>query len=190
LGHSDATYGQTRAALREGLTGFTHLFNAMPPLTAREPGPIAAALEANGAWYGLIVDGVHVAPASIGVALRGCGSAVLVTDAMPPVGGEHREFHLQHRPIRVRDGKLTDAQGRLAGSLLDMASAIRNAVHLLDMPLTQALHMGSTAPAKAIGLGHRLGRLAPGYRADIVALDPAAVRVVGSWVVGDGGLMG
>jgi len=188
LGHSAATYEQTRAALAQGLTGFTHLFNAMPPLAAREPGPIAAALETAAAWYGLIVDGVHVAPATIRLALRGLGQPVLVTDAMPPVGGKQGEFWLQGRAIRTRDGKLMDGQGRLAGSLLDMASAVRNCVHLLDMPLPEALRMASTAPARAIGLGGRLGRLMPGYRADIVALDPVAVRVVGSWVAGDGGL--
>jgi len=86
LGHSMATYAQTRAALAEGLTGFTHLFNAMRPLASREGGPIAAALECPAAWYGLIVDGVHVAPPMLRLALRGAGRPMLVTDAMPPVG--------------------------------------------------------------------------------------------------------
>jgi len=188
LGHSAATYQQTRAALATGLTGFTHLFNAMPPLAAREPGPIAAALETAGAWYGLIVDGVHVAPAMIGIALRGLGQPLLVTDAMPPVGGARDTFALQGRPIRTRDGKLMDEQGRLAGSLLDMAGAVRNCVRLLSMPLAGALRMASTAPAQAIGLGDRFGRLLPGYRADLVAIDPATIRVMGTWVAGDGGL--
>jgi N-acetylglucosamine-6-phosphate deacetylase len=188
LGHSAATYSEARAALGEGLTGFTHLFNAMPPLTAREPGPIGAALEVADAWYGLIVDGVHVAPATIGVALRGLGTPVLVTDAMPPVGGRRGDFLLQGRPVIMRDERLVDAQGRLAGSLLDMVSAVRNSVRLLGLPLDQALRMASTAPAAAIGLGRQLGRLSPGYRADIVAIDPAAVRVLGSWVAGGGGL--
>jgi N-acetylglucosamine-6-phosphate deacetylase len=188
LGHSAATYAQTRAALAAGLTGFTHLFNAMPPLTAREPGPVGAALETADAWYGLIVDGVHVAPTTIRVALRGLGQPVLVTDAMPPVGGKHDEFRLQGRPVRMQDGKLMDEEGRLAGSLLDMASAVRNCVRLLGTPLPEALRMASAAPAQAIGLGHRLGRLLPGHRADVIALDPGAVRVLGSWVAGDGGL--
>jgi N-acetylglucosamine-6-phosphate deacetylase len=188
LGHSAATYGQTRAALAEGVTGFTHLFNAMPQLTAREPGPIAAALETAAAWYGLIVDGVHVAPATIRIALRGLGQPILVTDAMPPVGGKRDAFLLQGRSIRTRAGKLTDEQGRLAGSLLDMASAVRNCVFLLGIPLPDALRMASTAPAAAIGLSRRLGRLQRGYRADVVAVDPAAVRVLGSWVAGNGGL--
>ena len=87
LGHSMATYEQARTALTQGVRGFTHLFNAMPPLAAREPGPIAAALETAGGWYGLIVDGMHVAPAMLRITLRGLGQPILVTDAMPPVGG-------------------------------------------------------------------------------------------------------
>jgi N-acetylglucosamine-6-phosphate deacetylase len=122
------------------------------------------------------------------LALRGIGQPVLVTDAMPPVGGKRDSFLLQGRPIHLRDGRLTDEQGRLAGSLLDMASAVRNCVRLLGTPLSDALRMASTAPAEAIGLGDRLGKLLPGYRADIVAIDPAAVRVLGTWVAGNGGL--
>jgi N-acetylglucosamine-6-phosphate deacetylase len=111
-----------------------------------------------------------------------------VTDAMPPVGGSQDEFRLQGRPVRMRDGKLMDEQGRLAGSRLDMASAVRNCVRLLGLTLPEALRMASTVPAQAIGLSHRLGRLQRGYRADIIAIDPTAVQVLGSWVAGDGDL--
>jgi N-acetylglucosamine-6-phosphate deacetylase len=186
LGHSAASYDATRAALSAGLRGFTHLFNAMPPLAARAPGPIAAALETASAWYGLIVDGVHVAPPMLQLALRGRGQAVLVTDAMPPVGGERTKFSLQGRLV-ISDGqRLVDPAGRLAGSLLDMASAVRSSVRLLGLPLPAALRLASVAPAAALGIGGRLGRLKPGYRADIVALDPEGVLVVGSWVAGKG----
>jgi N-acetylglucosamine-6-phosphate deacetylase len=188
LGHSAATYDETRAALADGLAGFTHLFNAMPPLGAREPGPIAAALEASDAWYGLILDGVHVAPPMLRLALRGVGQPVLVTDAMPPVGGVRGDFALQGRPVHVRNDRLIDAEGRLAGSLLDMASAVRNCVQLLGLSLADAASLASAAPAAALGLGDRLGKLQPGYRADLVALDPATVQVLGSWVAGEGGL--
>jgi N-acetylglucosamine-6-phosphate deacetylase len=184
LGHSTASYEETRAALAEGLTGFTHLFNAMPPPLAREPGPVAAALEEPRAFYGLIVDGVHVAPAMLRLALRGIGQAMLVTDAMPPVGGSGRSFRLYGEEIRVADGRCTTADGTLAGSALDMASAVRNCVRLLDLSLADALRLASAAPAAFLGFGHRLGHLAPGYRADIVALDPAEVRVLATWVAG------
>ena len=184
LGHSMASYAETRSAIAEGLTGFTHLFNAMRPMAAREPGPIAAALDEPGAFYGLIVDGVHVAPAMLRLALRGAGQAMLVTDAMPPVGGMQSRFMLGGKEIRVRDGICTAADGRLAGSALDMASAVRNGVRQLGLGMPEALRLASTAPAAFLGLGDRLGRLAAGYRADIVAIDPAAVSVSASWIAG------
>src|SRR6185295_17388578 len=130
LGHSMATYEQTRAALAEGLSGFTHLFNAMRPLASRDPGPIAAALEDPDAFYGLIVDGEHVAPAMLRLALRGAGNAMLVTDAMPPVGGSRGAFRLYGKDIVARDGRVTTEDGVLAGSALDMAGAVRNCVRL------------------------------------------------------------
>jgi N-acetylglucosamine-6-phosphate deacetylase len=184
LGHSMATYAQTRAALSEGLTGFTHLFNAMRPLASREPGPIAAALEEPGVWFGMIVDGEHVAPAMLRLALRGAGRAMLVTDAMPPVGGRSAGFRLFGQRITVRDGRCTTADGTLAGSVLDMASAVRNCVRMLDLPLAEALPLATTAPAAFLGIGGWLGRLAPGYRADLVALDPDTVDVFATWVAG------
>ena len=184
LGHSMATYGQAVAAMRQGLTGFTHLFNAMRPLQAREPGPIAAALESPDAWYGLIADGIHLAPATLRLALRGAGHPILVTDAMPPVGGTCKSFKLYGEEIFVQEGRCATKRGTLAGALLDMAAAVRNCVQLLDLPLTNALRFASTHPAQFLGLGHALGRLLPGYRADMVALDPAGVRVVQTWVGG------
>ena len=184
LGHSMATYAQTRAAMREGVTGFTHLFNAMRPLGSREGGPIAAALESTDAWYGLIADGIHVEPAVLRLALRGAGHPMLVTDAMPPVGGRQSSFMLQGRQIRVERGRATSQEGTLGGAILDMASAVRNCVELLGVPLTLALTFASLNPAKFIGLGDSLGRLAPGYRADIVAFEPGKLNVLETWVAG------
>ncbi len=184
LGHSMATYAQTKAALAEGLTGFTHLFNAMRPLASREPGPIAAALEAPGTWFGMIVDGEHVEPAMLRLALRGTAHPILVTDAMPPVGGNKSTFTLYGREISVRDGRCMTSEGTLAGAALDMASAVRNCVRLLHVPLTQALRFASAEPACFLGLGATLGRLASGYRADIVAFDPDDIRIHETWVAG------
>ena len=184
LGHSMATYEQTRAAMAEGLIGFTHLFNAMRPLASREGGPIAAALESPDAYYGLIVDGEHVAPAMLRLALRGAGHPMLVTDAMPPVGGSRSNFSLYGQRIEARDGRCTRADGTLAGSLLDMASAVRNCVRLLRLSLPEAIRLATEAPARFLGLGDRLGRLAPGYRADMIALEPNGVRVLETWVAG------
>jgi N-acetylglucosamine-6-phosphate deacetylase len=179
-----ATYAETRAAIAEGLTGFTHLFNAMRPLASREPGPIAAALETPDAFYGLIVDGEHVAPAMLRLALRGLGQPMLVTDAMPPVGGNRLSFMLGGKEIAVRDGRCATADGTLAGAALDMASAVRNSIRLLSLELPDALRLATVAPAAFLGIGDRLGHLARGYRADMVALDPAEIQVRGTWVAG------
>jgi len=184
LGHSMASYEQTRAAMAEGLAGFTHLFNAMPGLGSREPGPIAAALECKTALFGMIADGLHVHPATLGVALRGLAQPILVTDAMPPVGGKRRGFKLYGEPITLREGRCTRQDGTLAGSVLDMATAVRNCVRLLGVPLETALRFASGNPAQFLGLGHCLGRLAPGYRADMIALDPVGIKVLDTWVAG------
>ena len=184
LGHSNATYAETRAAMDEGLTGFTHLFNAMRPLASREPGPIAAALEASACSYGLIVDGAHVDPAMLRLALRGVGCPMLVTDAMPPVGGTRSSFTLYGEEIAVRDGRCVREDGTLAGACLDMASAVRNCLRLLGLPLERALTFASANPARFINLETQVGALAPGLRADMVALDPDKIEVLETWVAG------
>jgi N-acetylglucosamine-6-phosphate deacetylase len=184
LGHSAATYKETRAALEEGLTGFTHLFNAMPPLASREPGPVAAALETPGAWFGMIVDGHHVAPPMLRLALRGAARPMLVSDAMPPVGGRRPGFRLNGEEIAVRDGRCARADGTLAGAAICMADAVRNCVALLGIPLVDALRYASTEPAAFLGLADSLGRIVPGYRADLVAFDPATIEVHTTWVAG------
>jgi N-acetylglucosamine-6-phosphate deacetylase len=186
LGHSMASYQQTCAAMAEGLRGFIHLFNAMRPLASREPGPIAQALESTDAWYGLIVDGVHVDPAMLRLALRGLGRPLLVTDAMPPVGGSRSSFTLHGETIAVRDGRCLTDDGTLAGTVLDMAAAVKNCIRLLGMPLPDALRLASANPAASIGLEHMLGKLAPGFRADLVAFDPTDMTVLATWVAGSG----
>jgi N-acetylglucosamine-6-phosphate deacetylase len=185
LGHSMATYEQTQAAMADGLTGFTHLFNAMRPLASRDPGPIAAALESPNSFYGLIVDGEHVHPAMLKLALRGAAQPMLVTDAMPPVGGRRSSFTLYGETITVRNGRCLRADGTLAGAALDMASAVRNCVRLVGQPLTRALQMASAIPAEFLGLSKNLGRLAPGFRADLVAFTPGEIDVNSTWVAGE-----
>jgi N-acetylglucosamine-6-phosphate deacetylase len=184
LGHSAASYEEARAAIAEGLTGFTHLFNAMRPLASREPGPIAAALESANAWFGMIVDGVHVSPVMLRLALRGRARPILVTDGMPPVGGRLSKFDLYGAEIEAAEGRCTRADGTLAGAAIDMASAVRNCVRLLDVPLEDAITFASRNPAEFLGLGHHLGAVQPGHRADLVALNPHNVEVLETWVAG------
>ncbi len=184
LGHSMATYAQTRTAIAEGLTGFTHLFNAMRPLESREPGPIAAALESSGVFFGMIVDGIHVDPAMLRLALRGAARPMLVTDAMPVVGGRHATFMLYGGEITVWNGRCLRQDGTLAGASITMADAVRNCVEMLGVPLETALRFASANPARFLGLEDTLGRLAPDYRADLVAFDPMTIEVVDAWVAG------
>ncbi|KRA53955.1 N-acetylglucosamine-6-phosphate deacetylase [Pseudoxanthomonas sp. Root65] len=185
-GHTAATYEQIRAGIDAGVSGFTHLYNAMSPLQGREPGAVGAALEDDGCWCGVIVDGVHVHPASLRVALaaKPRGKVFLVTDAMPMVGSDDPAFDLYGETITAVDGVVRNAAGALAGSALDMATAVRNSVRLIGLPLEEAARMASTYPAEFLGLGDTHGRIAPGYRADLVALD-ADLQVIGTWIGGE-----
>ncbi|WP_168075037.1 N-acetylglucosamine-6-phosphate deacetylase [Caulobacter sp. SSI4214] len=184
-GHTNALYKTMRQALDHGLTGVTHLFNAMSPLTSREPGVVGAVLENQTAWAGLIVDGRHVEPVTLRIALRTrpLNRFMLVTDAMPTVGMTDKSFDLQGRHIRVVDGVCVDDHGTLAGSDLDMASAVRNATRMLDLSLEEAVMMASAAPAAFLGLDGQRGKIAPGLAADLCLLDDE-LNVTATWIDG------
>jgi N-acetylglucosamine-6-phosphate deacetylase len=185
LGHTDAGYAQLSAALAAGATGFTHLFNAMSQLGPREPGAVGTALAHPDAWCGIIADGHHVHPASLHAAWRARprGRLFLVSDAMPPVGAAIDHFMLAGHRIEVAGGRCTTEGGRLAGSALDMAGAVRHAVRDAGIPLAEALCMASTWPAAFLGIDHQRGRIAPGLAADLVLLDDH-LRVQATWVAG------
>ncbi len=184
-GHTAADYEQTRTALAAGLRSFTHLFNAMTPMTSREPGVVGAALEDENSWCGLIVDGYHVHATTLKVAIaaKARGKMVLVTDAMPTVGADDKQFTLKGEVIRAENGRCATADGTLAGSDLDMLAAVRNSVSQLNLPLAEGLRMASLYPAQMLGLDHELGRLAPGYRASLLAVDEA-LNLRASWIDG------
>jgi N-acetylglucosamine-6-phosphate deacetylase len=172
-GHTAASSDACDEARKRGLCGYTHLFNAMPPLAGREPGPVGAALSENETWLSLIADLHHVSERSLRVALSAKNpcKVMLITDAMSTVGTEIREFMLQGRVVFRQGGRLTTADGTLAGSDLDMATAVRNAHFRLGVDLAAALRMASRVPAEFLRLGYELGRIRPGYRANLVLLD-------------------
>jgi N-acetylglucosamine-6-phosphate deacetylase len=185
-GHSDGTYAEIKEALANGLRGFTHLFNAMSQLTGREPGVVGAALDSADTWAGIILDGLHVDPVVLRIAMRSKprNRFILVTDAMPSVGIDEDEFMLQGRRIVVRDGKCLDESGTLAGSHLNMAEAVRNATTLLGMEISEAARMASEYPATFLGLDEELGKIQRGYRASLVQCD-AEIRVTATWIDGE-----
>ncbi len=184
-GHTAASYEEARAGLEAGIRGFTHLYNAMSPLTGREPGAVGAALEDRDSWVGIIADGVHVHPASLRVALatKPRGKVMLVTDAMPPVGAQDPSYELYGEVITAVDGVVRNAAGSLAGSALDMATAVRNSVQLLGVSLAEAARMASTYPAQFLNLDDRYGHIAEGHHADLVLLDDA-LQVRSTWIAG------
>jgi N-acetylglucosamine-6-phosphate deacetylase len=184
-GHSDASFAQTTEAIAHGLRGFTHLFNGMARLDSRAPGIVGAALYDLNTWCGIIVDGHHVDPIMLQLALRckGHDRFMLVTDAMPAVGSASPGFMLQGRAITVVDGICRDENGTLAGTALDMAGAVRNAVSMLGLDIAEAARMAGQYPAEFLGLGHELGRIAPGYLANLVLMNDE-FKVQKTWIEG------
>jgi len=184
-GHTAGSYDEIRAGLEAGVRGFTHLYNAMSPLQGRDPGAVGAALDDRDSWCGIIADGVHVHPASLRIALaaKQRGKVFLVTDAMPPVGADDPDYVLYGETITARDGVVRNAAGALAGSALDMATAVRNAVAMLGLPLEEAARMASAYPARFLKLDADRGRITAGCRADLVQLDDA-MQVVETWIAG------
>lgn len=184
-GHSLATYDVMRRAVAEGLSGVTHLFNAMTQLDSREPGVVGAAIDLH-LVSGLIVDGHHVHAAALRAAYRAKGEdeLMLVTDAMPSVGHGAKGFALGEVWISAKSGALRGPDGRLAGSDLDMAEALRNAVAMMKIDLASASRMASGTPAAFLGLARTRGALAPGRRADMVHLDDKLTPQA-TWIGGE-----
>lgn len=184
-GHTGADYDQTRLALDSGLAGFTHLYNAMTPMQSREPGMVGAALEDSSSWFGIIADGIHVHPASFKVAVtaKQGGGALLVTDAMPTVGALDKSFELNGETIRAENGGIYNAEGSLAGSDLDMNTAVNNAAEFAQIDWLEAVRMASLYPAKALGIDNQYGYIKPDYLANFVALDNKR-NVVRTWING------
>jgi len=185
LGHSDASYEQASAAVSAGARAFTHLYNAMSAPTGRKPGMVGAALDLADTFVGIIADGHHVHDANLRIAFaaKRHDRVMLITDAMPPAGGGPDEFDLQGRRVRRADGYLRLDDGTLAGSVLTMDEAVRYAIKVARLPLGDALAMASRVPATFLRCETELGRIAPGYLANLVHLDDD-LKVLDSWIEG------
>ena len=185
-GHTAATYEQALAGVNAGVTGFTHLYNAMTGLESRAPGVVGAAFDSPNAWAGLIADGYHVHPAALRHAIntKGVDRSILVTDAMPIVGSDSDEFWLDGQLITACDGVCCNAEGVLAGSALDMASAVKYTASELGFGLAAAAQMASRNPAEFVGLCEHIGSIAVGQKADFVVLN-ADLGVDSVWIAGE-----
>lgn len=186
LGHAEATASEAEAAIAAGASAFTHLYNAMSPLAAREAGMTGAALAAYDCYVSVIADGHHVSATSLKAALaaKGADRVMLISDAMPSAAGGPSNFKLQGRPVTLANGRLQLADGTLAGSNLTMDAALRHCVREIGVPLEAALQMASRTPADFLGLSHAYGRIAPGYQASLVHLsDDLLVRQ--TWIDGE-----
>ncbi len=187
LGHTNADFATAQAAIDVGASGFTHLFNAMSPLQGREPGVVGSALLNDNTSCGLIVDGHHVdyATCQLAIKTKPKGKVFLVTDAMPPVGTEQTEFALYDRTVYVENGKLTSTTGELAGSSLDMATAVKNTHFGLKISLDEALRMAGLYPAEYLYQNQEVirGELKLGKQADMVVLNDD-LTVSETWIGG------
>ena len=184
LGHTDAGVAAARACVDAGATVATHLFNAMSQIGNREPGLVGTVLDDGRLWAGLIADGIHVDPVTIGIALRakqGPSKVFLVTDAMATIGTEMTSFSLNGRLIRRHNGRLTLEDGTLAGADLDMISAVRFLHQAIGLDLAEALRMASLYPAHAARVESRYGHLRAGARPDMVHLSDT-LNVRGVWI--------
>jgi N-acetylglucosamine-6-phosphate deacetylase len=187
LGHAEATAEEARAAFAAGASAATHLFNAMTQLASRAPGLVGAALADPRVVCGLIADGHHVHDVAMRAAFnaKGAGGIALVSDAMPPSAGGPPVFSLQGRRMTRTGGRVIDEDGTLAGAAITMLDAVRYVARALGLPLADALRMATSTPARLLRLDDRIGRLAPGLRADLVHLSDD-LDLAGVWVDGRG----
>ena len=184
-GHSDASYDELDDAIKNGLDGFTHLFNAMSQISAREPGVVGSALHFENTFASIIVDLHHVHPSLIQLAyqLKPTGKLFFISDSMATINHGKPSFELYDEVVNESDGRLVNSEGKLAGSSITQIDAVKNAYQKCNIPLNQALAMASRYPAEYLGIENHLGSLKPGYRADLVHFD-SNFKVHNTWVSG------
>jgi N-acetylglucosamine-6-phosphate deacetylase len=185
VGHSDATYEEAAKAFELGASHLTHAFDGMRTFHHRDPGPVLAAIGAPGVTLEIIADGVHLHPATVSSIVRAAGPdrIALVSDGVPPAGLDSGTFLVGEQEARLTGGAVHLSDGTIAGGAATMAGIIRNVLEWQAAPLADAIRMASTVPARVVGLSDRKGRIAPGYDADLVALDDE-MNIVRTWVHG------
>ena len=185
VGHTDADFDRAADAFTAGASHITHAFNGMRPFHHRDPGPVFAGLVRAGVTIELIADGVHLHPATVQALISAAGfdRITLVSDGVPPAGLNAGSFALGAEEARVAKGRVLLPDGTIAGSAETLDHIVRNIVSWQAADLLGAACMASTAPARVLDLHNRKGRIAPGYDADLVALD-AGLNVAMTWVQG------
>lgn len=185
VGHSDAAYAIAKQAFAAGASHVTHAFNAMRPLHHREPGPIGAAIDSRDVTVEVIADGVHLHPATVHLLIEALGPdrVCLITDAVAPAGLDSGTFRIGPQEATLDGGSIRLPDGTIAGSAATMDAVVRNVVDWGCAGLQSALQMASAVPARVAGVADRVGRIAVGYDADLVALTDD-LRVDRTWVGG------
>ncbi len=185
-GHTNANYDEIADAVNNGLSGFTHLFNAMRQMHGREPGVVGAALSIENTWAGIIADGIHVHPTSLRTAInaKGFEQVYLVSDSMATIGSDLKHFELYGERIEEKDGRLVNAEGRLAGSAISLLDAVRFCINEINLPADRALAMASRIPATYMKIDDQFGSFLPNRIADVCWLSDD-LRIQGVWRAGN-----
>ena len=187
LAHTNATFEEAVRAVERGATSFTHTFNTMPPLHHRAPGAIGASLMCDGAYSEIICDGLHVHPAMVRMLerLKPRDKVVLITDSMEAAGMSDGEYSIAGLPVTVKDGKAVNHEGALAGSTLDLMTALRNYMKFCSLTLEEALPAATSNPAGMVGIDNVCGRIKTGMRADLIVLkDKENADIDSVWAAG------
>ncbi|NIP78324.1 MAG: N-acetylglucosamine-6-phosphate deacetylase, partial [Gemmatimonadetes bacterium] len=173
FGHSDASYDEARSAFDAGIRHVTHLYNAMPSLHHRDPGPLPAIFETPGVVVQLISDGAHVAPPVLRwtAATLGAGRCACITDGLRSSGLADGRYDYGGRPFEARDGIARYPDGTLVGTTLGLLGVVRRFAEYTGLPFATAVDTASRVPARVLGLEHRKGRIAEGFDADLVLLE-------------------
>jgi len=184
-GHTDASYDQLEEAIKYGLDGFTHLFNAMGQISAREPSVVGSAFDFDETSASIIVDLHHVHPSLINLSFKQKpkGKLFFVSDSMATINHAEPSFELYDELVSESNGRIINSEGKLAGSSITQIDAIKNAYQKCNIPLESAIAMATLYPAKYLGVSHYIGQLKKGHRADLAHFD-SSFKVRNVWLSG------